>query len=157
MHTTINKTMRDLINIIIPWSDAYLKSIRASTEEELDERPMVAVIPPQPPGLTRCTAVSCNAILEYYGRKLITSAAEVPQDAESSWELLKSRGLKVQPDIGLSEKGVTVQNFVNTHQSGVWYIGTLHHALAVIDGELFDTEHKGLDARIVDVVASIVQ
>ena len=140
-----------------PWTMKNVRIILQAGNQEITEgTPRVAVIQPQPKGLERCTAVTCNALLSHFKKPLIDNAATVPRTAKGCFDLLQRRRLKVQPDITAPQKKVTVKVFANTHQNGAWFIGTPHHALAIIDGELFDTENKGLDGRLVRVVARIV-
>lgn len=114
----------------------------------------VAYLPDAKPGLERCTVVSANALLAHFHRAEITSLAQVPHNAEESLEVLLKHGLRYKREFDL--KPQSIAQFVRSHPRGAWYVGTMHHAMAVIDGELFDTEEKGLDGRQVKLAAEIV-
>jgi len=102
--------------------------------------------------LNRCTSVSCNAILNHF--KLIPlNNNEVPRTAAECVHKLEGRGLRCTP--GMDDIGLTVKNFVRKHKRGVWFIGTKGHAMALIEGELIDTENKGPDSRVVEVYAEV--
>jgi hypothetical protein len=62
-----------------------------------------------------------------------------------------ARGLSYRPY--RHEVGRTVQQFAALHHRGVWCLITGGHAMALIDGELFDAESKGLDWRKLIVVS----
>jgi len=113
--------------------DALIKNLN---KENLDE---VALY-----GLQRCTAVTCNALLKHFGKPGIT-LNDVPETDIGVLELLSKGGLSYKPN-SLSV-GKTVQQFANLNQRGSWYIVTPGHAMALIDGELFDAENRGLDGR----------
>lgn len=97
-----------------------------------------------PGGLSRCTAVTLQAILSYF-RKNPLKMHEVPAFNTGVLEIIRDRGLTLVPD--LKAVGHNVQSFVNTHRRGVYYVGTPGHAMALVNGVLYDAEQKGADSR----------
>ena len=95
-------------------------------------------------GLERCTAVTINALLRWFKLPLIT-LNDVPVDNPGVLRILDSKGLSYTPY--QNEAGRTLTQFLNMHRMGVWYILTEGHAMALIQGELFDAENKGMDGR----------
>ena len=95
-------------------------------------------------GLARCTAVTVNAILEHFHKATIR-LNDVPVDQPGVIRLLVSHGLAYRPY--LHEVGRTIQQFIAFHSRGAWCLITKGHAMALIDGELFDAENKGAAAR----------
>lgn len=45
-------------------------------------------------------------------------------------------------------KGVTEQEFANTHQKGNWIVYTNEHVIAVIDGIIYDTRTKPAKGKV---------
>ncbi len=95
-------------------------------------------------GLQRCTSVTCNALFKHFGKPGIT-LNDVPETDIGVLELLSKGGLSYKPN--LLAVGKTVQQFTNLNQRGCWYLVTPGHAMALIDGELFDAENRGPDGR----------
>jgi len=95
-------------------------------------------------GLARCTAVTVNAILEHFHRHPIT-LGEIPVNEPGVMRILVAKGLTYRPFP--QEVGRTMQQFVGLHHMGVWCLITQGHAMALVNGELFDAENKGPDAR----------
>ena len=122
----------------------------------VEDAPSVAELPDESnPSLARCTTVTCNAILAHFSKPLIRSAGEMPRTGRDVLNLLQRRGLRYSPENMMPPQ--TVKTFVMQHQTGTYYIGTMGHAMAVIDGELFDAERKGLDGRMVQIAAEIIR
>ena len=95
-------------------------------------------------GLARCTAVTVNALLHRFNKPAI-SLNEVPLNQPGVLRILVAKGLAYRPmphDVGRP-----LQQFAALHRMGAWCLITQGHAMALIDGELFDAENKGLDAR----------
>ena len=95
-------------------------------------------------GLQRCTAVSINALCKAFRLPGIL-LNDVPVDNPGVLRVLDSKGLSYAPDP--QAVGRTLQQFVNMHKMNAWYLLTPGHALALINGELFDAENKGADGR----------
>jgi len=95
-------------------------------------------------GLARCTAVTVNAILEHFHRRPIT-LAEVPINEPGVMRILVARGLAYRPFP--NEVGRSLQQFSTIHHLGAWCLITKGHAMALVDGRLFDAENKLPDAR----------
>jgi hypothetical protein len=95
-------------------------------------------------GLKRCTAVTANAILKHFGKMGIT-LAQVPETDVGVLQILSKAGLGYKP-LPMAT-GRTLQQFCNLSQRGAFYLVTPGHALALIDGELFDAENRGPDGR----------
>lgn len=102
--------------------------------------------------LDRCTVVTCNAFAEHYHLPPITQIQDVPMTGVGVLEYMRKHGLRMVTkalDMIVAKDRVTVRQFVNQHPHGTWYISTANHAMAVIDGQLFDAANRGLDGRIV--------
>lgn len=95
-------------------------------------------------GLKRCTAVTLNALLAHYSKPGIM-LGEVPETGEQLLQVMLSHGLAYKPEPMVA--GKTVQQFVSQHSQGSWYVTTPGHAMALIDGQLYDAENKGEDGR----------
>lgn len=95
-------------------------------------------------GLARCTAVTVNAILQHFHKAPIR-LNDVPVDQPGVIRILVGHDLAYRPY--LHEAGRTLQQFIAFHPRGTWCLITKGHAMALIDGELFDAENKGADAR----------
>lgn len=107
-------------------------------------------------GENRCTAVTCNAITSHFGKdeaKLgsdhnVASGAGVIQH-------MKKHGLRVK-GAGWEHEGKTVKQFVKDNPSGVHYISTRGHAMAVINGKLHDSSKRGPDGRKIQTSFEVV-
>ena len=95
-------------------------------------------------GLRRCTAVTANALLKHFHKKPIL-LGDVPETDVGVLEILTKERLAYKP-IPIVV-GKTVQQFVNTYSRGAWYIVTQGHAIAIVNGEIFDSEIRGADGR----------
>jgi hypothetical protein len=95
-------------------------------------------------GLARCTAVTVNALLHKFNKPAIT-VSDVPVNQPGVLRILLAKGLTYRPL--LHEVGKSLQQFGGLHHTGAWCLITQGHAMALIDGDLFDAENKGLDAR----------
>jgi hypothetical protein len=95
-------------------------------------------------GLRRCTAVTANALLKHFAKPAIT-LAKVPETDLGVLRILTEAGLAYQP--AATATGRTVQQFIALHGHGAWYLVTPGHAMALVDGNLFDAENRGPDGR----------
>ena len=105
-------------------------------------------------GLKRCTAVTVNALLKYFHIPGIL-LSDVPVDNPGVLAILDHKGLAYKPY--LYTAGKTVQQFVSTHLYGIWYLLTPGHAMALVNGELFDAENKGADGRKLQAAYQIIR
>jgi hypothetical protein len=126
----------DLIHFTRVWSGVIDDPLSQTETGELDE---VAL-----GGLHRCTAVTIDALLKHFRQSGI-GLGEVPVDHPGVLTVLARHRLAYRPDP--TAAGRSVQQFVGLHHIGAWYLLTPGHAMAAIDGELFDAEGKGLDGR----------
>jgi hypothetical protein len=100
-------------------------------------------------GLQRCTAVSVNAILQHFGFPPI-SIEEVGWEGVSVESALIKRGLSIRPinqTIHTLGTRYTVKTFVASHNVGVFSLWTTGHAMALVNGQLYDTAERGADGR----------
>lgn len=95
-------------------------------------------------GLMRCTAVTVNALLKHFAKPGI-QLSQVPENQPGVLAILDQKGLSYRPD--MTGVGRTLQQFSALHQTGAFYLVTPGHALALIDGELFDAENLGPNGR----------
>jgi len=98
-------------------------------------------------GLKRCTAVTCNAILKRFVKQQIT-LGDVPETDVGVLEILTAHGLAYKPVP--NAVGRTLRQFVNLNQRNVFYLVTPGHAIALVDGEIFDAENRGADGRVIE-------
>jgi hypothetical protein len=95
-------------------------------------------------GLARCTAVTVNAILNHFHRPPIR-INDVPIDQPGVLRILVAHGLAYRPYP--QEVGRTVQQFGAWHKVGTWCLITAGHAMALVEGNLFDAENRNFDNR----------
>jgi hypothetical protein len=126
----------ELVHFTRVWSGVIDDPITQTATSELDE---VAL-----GGLQRCTAVTIDALLKHFRQSGI-GLGEVPVDHPGVLTVLARHRLAYRPDP--TAEGRSVQQFVGLHHMGAYYLLTPGHAMAAIDGELFDAEGKGLDGR----------
>jgi len=138
------------------WSNDDLLIAKAGSSKNINEDDKIVEIPVTTGPYNRCTAVSTNAILAFFNKPLLKSG-HVPINARESFDILERNNLRILPDITFEQKHMTVRTFVQTHPKGAWYIGTYHHAMAVINGRLVDAEGKGLDGRLVTLCVQVVK
>jgi hypothetical protein len=94
----------------------------------------------------RCTAVTCNAIATYYN----VDSAKLNKDHNVSTGAGLYLHLKKHFDVkgfGYEQEGKSVKQFIKDNPIGAYYISTRGHAMAVIDGKLYDSSNKGPDGR----------
>lgn len=96
-------------------------------------------------GLARCTVQTVNAFAEFYRFPPISREYEIPIYNVDVVNYLTKQRLKMEPVV--NAQGMTVQQFVNSHRRGTYYISTDGHAMALINGNLVDAEQKGADSR----------
>jgi len=127
----------DAVTFVRVWSgvidDAFQDQIKG---HELDE---VALY-----GLKRCTAVTSNALLKSFHKPGIT-LGDVPETDVGVLDVLSRGGLSYKP-VPMAV-GRTVQQFASLNQRGAFYLVTPGHAMALINGELYDAENRGPDGR----------
>ena len=95
-------------------------------------------------GLARCTAVTVNALLKHFAKPGI-QLSQVPETQPGVLAILDQMGLAYRPE--MTGVGRTLQQFAAFHQTGAYYLATPGHAVALINGELFDAENLGPDGR----------
>ncbi len=97
----------------------------------------------------RCTTVTANALFTHFG--LETSSTKMLTGVDLSHEL-KSKGLTLQP-VPLPDdlRGYTVKQAKEKFSTGAYYLFGGQHAMALIDGKLYDAAN-GTDRRRVNVL-----
>jgi hypothetical protein len=96
----------------------------------------------------RCTQATLEALgifgkCPYYG----TGVIQAIQESGLKWKIV---------DLPTNRR-MTVQRFVKENPIGEFYITTKGHAMALVNGKLTDTTHRGPDKRWIQVVAQIVR
>lgn len=124
----------------LPFFKRWIENLRGEylSRQGLDEAAMG--------GLARCTAVTLNALFAFF-KKPPLKEFEVPPDSGGVLRLIDQRGLSLSP-LGDVE-GMTVKVFMGRFKKGAYYIGTLGHAMAVINGNLYDAAQQGEDGRVI--------
>ena len=74
---------------------------------------------------------------------LSRSMADMPSSDKVWWDLLKLYGFKRINLLDQCPECYTVEDFAYDHSSGVYVLGPKEHAVAVIDGDWFDTWDSG--------------
>ena len=74
---------------------------------------------------------------------LSRSMADMPSSDKVWWELLKLYGFKRLNLLDQCPECYTVEDFTYDHSSGIYVLGPKEHAVAVIDGDWFDTWDSG--------------
>lgn len=74
---------------------------------------------------------------------LSRSMADMPSSDTVWWELLKLYGFKRLNLLDQCPECYTVEDFTYDHSSGIYVLGPKEHAVAVIDGDWFDTWDSG--------------
>ena len=97
-------------------------------------------------GLDRCTVQTVNAFADFYHFPPITRDADIPITGADVVQRLTKAGLKMQ-HMDMDAPGKSLQQWVPSHRNGTWYVSTNGHAMALMNGELVDAEHKGPDGR----------
>jgi hypothetical protein len=97
-------------------------------------------------GLQRCTVQTVNAFADYYHFRPITHETEIPITGADVVQYLEGHGMK-QSMRDASAPGKSLAQWIPAHSSGTWYVSTDGHAMAMINGQLFDAENKGADHR----------
>jgi hypothetical protein len=126
----------ELVRFTKVWAGVIDDPLSEMNNGELDE---VAL-----GGLARCTAVTIDALLKHFRQPGI-GLGEVPEDHPGVLNVLARHRLAYRPEP--TAQGRSVQQFMGLHHMGAYYLVTPGHALALIDGELFDAEGKGADGR----------
>lgn len=96
-------------------------------------------------GFDRCTVQTVNAFADYYHFQPVTRETDIPLTGADVVHALQHAGLKYQRDE--SAAGKALSQWVPAHRTGTWYVSTDGHAMALINGQLVDAEHKGPDNR----------
>ena len=107
-------------------------------------------------GEKRCTAVTANAIASHHGVEAakLGSDHNVRVGADLYQHLKKHFNVKGWGD---EHEGKTVKQFVKEHPKGTHYIATRGHAMAVVNGKLHDSSHKGPDGRKIQLSYEIAK
>lgn len=134
------KTLRNL-GFISMLADARLKA--QDGELTLEDGCPICETPEG--GLQRCTVQTVNAFAAFYHFQPITRETDIPITGEDVVNDLREAGLKMQVDP--TAVGKSLNQWVPAHRVGTWYVSTDGHAMALINGELVDAEHKGVDNR----------
>lgn len=93
----------------------------------------------------RCTAHTINAVCSHYGVKGIERGGKAPIHGMGVLDHFKKNGLKWTPKY--THLGKSVNRFIEDHPTGVHYISTAGHAMALIHGKLHDTAPNRSNAR----------
>jgi hypothetical protein len=94
----------------------------------------------------RCT----QATLEALGVKGVC-----PRTGTGVIGALTDAGIKWKPIV--LDRYPTVQKFVKDNPKGSFYLSTRGHAMALVDGELIDTELKGPNKRKLQAIIEIIK
>lgn len=102
----------------------------------------------------RCTMVTLNALCDHF-EKPRPDQTRAPMHGVGVLEGIRAAGLKFGP-LDIDEpKRQSVKKWVAAHPTGAFYISTVGHAMAVIDGKLYDGAGRGLDGRIVQTALEV--
>lgn len=134
------KTIRNLGYI-----DKLAKSRLAAQDDELSLNHKCPICETPEGGFDRCTVQTVNAFADFYHFQPIRLETEIPLTGEDVVNALQKRGLKMRADP--SATGKTLSQWIPAHRTGTWYVSTDGHAMALIQGNLVDAEHKGPDQR----------
>lgn len=69
--------------------------------------------------------------------------ADMPSSDDVWWELLRLHGFRKVNLLDSCPKCYTVADFASDHPSGLYVLGPKEHAIAVIDGDWYDTWDSG--------------
>ena len=134
------KTLRNL-GFIAMLSQARL----AAQDHELTLEDECPICETPEGGLQRCTVQTVNAFADFYHFAPITRESDIPITGADVVNDLQQAGLKMKVDP--TAVGKSLSQWLPSHRVGTWYVSTDGHAMALINGELVDAEHKGPDSR----------
>jgi GNAT superfamily N-acetyltransferase len=105
----------------------------------------------------RCTMVTVNALCDHFGKER-PDQTRAPMHGVGVLELIRAAGLKFGM-VGTiyDPQRETVRAWIARHPRGAFYISTAGHAMAVIDGKLFDATGRGADRRIVQTALEVYE
>lgn len=98
--------------------------------------------------------VTLNALADHFQRER-PDQSRAPMRGIGVLEVVHQLGLNYGTLDIYEPTRQTVRRWVAAHPKGAFYISTVGHAMAVIDGKLFDATGRGLDGRIVQTALEI--
>ena len=99
---------------------------------------------------TRCTHAAYEAITgeTWTGHTLMTG--------QDLMDALRDAGYTYRTHCP-ADRAKTLRSLAKNAPTGVWYISTRNHAMAMVDGTLTDTMDRGFDGRHIKGMAQIVK